>query len=41
MVCICKKCGMGVKGLTCTKCNKELVTSNFPSQIVYVNDDIL
>lgn len=25
MECICNKCGMGVKGLTCTKCDAELV----------------
>lgn len=25
MECVCKKCGMGVKGLTCAKCNEELV----------------
>lgn len=25
MECTCKKCGMGVKGLTCTKCNAALV----------------
>lgn len=25
MECICEKCGMGVKGLTCSKCNADLV----------------
>jgi hypothetical protein len=25
MECTCSKCGMGVKGLTCTKCDSELV----------------
>jgi len=25
MECTCNKCGMGVKGLTCSKCNAELV----------------
>jgi hypothetical protein len=25
MECKCKKCGMGVKGLACSKCDKELV----------------
>lgn len=25
MQCKCNKCGMGVKGLTCTKCDSELV----------------
>jgi hypothetical protein len=25
MECKCDKCGMGVKGLTCSKCNKALV----------------
>jgi len=25
MECTCKKCGMGVKGLTCTKCDAALV----------------
>lgn len=25
MECTCKQCGMGVKGLTCSKCNSELV----------------
>jgi hypothetical protein len=25
MECTCDKCGMGVKGLTCTQCHSELV----------------
>ncbi|HEV2613461.1 MAG TPA: hypothetical protein VGV92_02000 [Gammaproteobacteria bacterium] len=25
MECKCEKCGMGVKGLTCSKCNTALV----------------
>jgi hypothetical protein len=25
MECTCEKCGMGVKGLTCSKCDAELV----------------
>jgi hypothetical protein len=25
MECKCNKCGMGVKGLTCSKCNTSLV----------------
>lgn len=25
MECTCEKCGMGVKGLTCSKCNASLV----------------
>lgn len=25
MECICNQCGMAVKGLTCAKCNAELV----------------
>jgi hypothetical protein len=25
MECTCKVCGMGVKGLTCSKCNSALV----------------
>jgi hypothetical protein len=25
MECKCQKCGMGVKGLTCSKCNSALV----------------
>ncbi|MDI1352091.1 MAG: hypothetical protein PSV35_04865 [bacterium] len=25
MECKCEKCGMGVKGLTCSKCNSALV----------------
>lgn len=25
MECKCEKCGMGVKGLTCTKCDAKLV----------------
>ncbi len=25
MECTCNKCGMGVKGLTCSKCNTALV----------------
>ena len=25
MECTCKQCGMGVKGLTCAKCESELV----------------
>lgn len=25
MQCTCSKCGMGVKGLKCTKCDSELV----------------
>ena len=25
MECKCQKCGMGVKGLTCSKCNSSLV----------------
>ena len=28
MECTCKKCGMGVKGLTCTKCNAALVNDS-------------
>lgn len=26
MECKCNKCGMGVKGMKCTKCNSELVS---------------
>lgn len=26
MECICKQCGMGVKGLKCAKCNADLVS---------------
>lgn len=25
MQCTCSKCGMGVKGMTCAKCDSELV----------------
>ncbi|EKD71584.1 MAG: hypothetical protein ACD_46C00155G0006 [uncultured bacterium] len=28
----CNKCGMGVKGLTCTKCNAELVEGSVKTQ---------
>ncbi|HLB42456.1 MAG TPA: hypothetical protein VJN02_06340 [Gammaproteobacteria bacterium] len=33
MECKCNKCGMGVKGLTCSKCNSELV-----KDIITAND---
>lgn len=28
MECKCQKCGMGVKGLTCSKCNAKLVAGH-------------
>lgn len=28
MECKCNQCGMGVKGLTCSKCNSELVSDS-------------
>lgn len=38
MECKCSKCGMGVKGLTCSKCNASLVQDtitkdNHPIQV--------
>ena len=35
MECTCKKCGMGVKNLTCSKCNKALV----PDTIIGANNN--
>jgi hypothetical protein len=32
MECTCNQCGMGVKGLTCTKCNSELVKDTITTQ---------
>ncbi|HSW69338.1 MAG TPA: hypothetical protein VLI69_04165 [Gammaproteobacteria bacterium] len=37
MECTCNKCGMGVKGLTCSKCNaalvKDMITSNSGEEV--------
>lgn len=32
MECKCKKCGMGVKGLVCSKCNAELVEDSITKE---------
>jgi hypothetical protein len=32
MECKCSKCGMGVKGLTCSKCNASLVKDSITGE---------
>jgi len=32
MECKCEKCGMGVKGLTCSKCNTALVNDTISTE---------
>ena len=32
MECTCNQCGMGLKGLTCSKCNAELVKDNITTE---------